>query len=339
MFQPSTLARAHEESTRNMSKPYICPKCGQNYSSEERSKNLFCRKCGTWLIVRAYTKQSLVHPIDKMTKSRESFIKQIYSNVEVPENSPFTECDRCFAKYQFSKLDDFPHKPCFPPIGSSEFDQVLFIGTNPRCRPGTKDEFFYRHALSSLKNFLRFSIDGIYKDPRSHTKRLFDDPHYRVHKECLAKVNPSWKLGQKSSVAELFMCGSEDANIFYRICNLYQKYSRVHYICAEEYLIKYMELVKPKIVVSFGWLTMQWLQTRFANDLKRDMQYLDGTAAIDYVGDPRRKKITKLHACFSRIRLDSGHVSDVIFSLHPNRMKDKEKLLRTFHYVAKNAGL
>lgn len=274
-----------------------------------------------------------------MIKSRESFVKQIYSNVVDLENSPFTACDRCFAKYQFSKLDDFPHKPCFPPIGSSDFDQVLFIGTNPRCRPGTKDEFFYRHALSSLKNFLRFSIDGIYKDPRGHTKRLFDDPHYRVHKECLAKVSPSWKLGQKSSVAELFMCGSEDANIFYRIHNLYQKYHLTEYICAEEYLIKYMELVKPKVIVSFGWLAKQWFQTRFPHDLKNNMQYLDGMVPRDHLGDPRRKKISRLHACFAKIRLDSGYISDVIFSYHPNRMKNKEKLLRTFYFVAKNAGL
>lgn len=65
---------------------------------------------------------------------------------------------------------------------------------------------------------------------------------------------------------------------------------------------------------------------------------MDGTVPKDYVGDPRRKKITRLHGCFSKIGLDSGHVSDVIFSHHPNRMKDKEKLLRTFFVIAKIAG-
>jgi len=315
---------------KSLSRPYICPKCGQDYSIKEQSESKFCRKCDTRLIVWTDAGGLLAHPIEKMPKSKKSFIKQIYSNVAVVKNSPLTECDRCFAKYRFSTLDDFPHKPCFPPIGSSDLAQVLFIGTNPRCDK-RKDEDFYRHALSSRENFLQFSNDGMYKDSDEEPRSLFHDPHYFLHAQCLWKVNPSWKLGQKSSVAELFMCCSESSNIF----------SGVHeYICAEEYLIKYMELVRPKIIVSFGSHVLKWFQNRFANDLKGNVQYLDITGPRDYVGDPRMDTTTRLHTCFSKIRLDSRHPSEVIFSFHPKMMKDedKEKLLRTFLFLAKNSG-
>jgi uracil-DNA glycosylase len=177
----------------------------------------------------------------------------------------------------------------------------------------------------------------MYKDQNGQLKWLFGDPHYSIHKACLNKIQPSWRLGEKSSVAELFMCGSEDANIFYKINNLYQKYDLENYTCAEEYLIKYMELIKPKVIVSFGWLAMQWVQSRFNNDIKRNTQNLDDSFAKDYIGNPTRDKITRLHACFASIELDSGHISNVIFSLHPQARgftdQEKQKLLRTVSYI------
>lgn len=316
----------------NLSEPYICPKCRRNYSAEERSKNKFCLKCEIHLIPWTHAKGLLVHPIEKAMKNKESFVKQIYSNVMAQKNSPITECDRCFKIYQFSELEDFPHKPCFPPIGSSDFEQVLFIGTNPRCRQGTKDEFFYRHALSSSENFLHFSNDGIYEDREGSLKPLFDDPHYRIHQECLAKVDPSWELGQKSSVAELFMCCSEDTNIFS---------DAPEYICAEEYLIKYMELVKPRVIVSFGLLTMKWFQARFANELEKNMRFLDNGVPRKHNGYPTKDSITKLHGHFSEISLKAKHVSTLILSLHPSKRLDYNKqkeLFKSFCFVAKNVG-
>jgi uracil-DNA glycosylase len=306
-----------------MTKPYVCPRCGHRYSIKERNEDEFCSECEKRLIKWTNAKGLLRHAINELV-DRDSFIKQIYSNVVVQENCPLTECDRCFAIHQFSRLSNFHHKPCFPPIGSSDKGQVLFVGSNPRCRRGTKDEDFYRHALSSPENFLQFSIDGRYEDSKGYPKWLFNDPHYRIHKDCLAEVDPSWVLGQKSSVAEIFMCGSKDSNIFS---------GRHDYICAKEYLIKYIGLVKPEVIVSFGSLALQWFQMRYRNDLKGNMKYLDDTVPKNYVGDPLRSGIADLHACFSEVKTNSGCTPTAIFSYHPSWMQNELALLKTFRFV------
>jgi len=155
-----------------------------------------------------------------------------------------------------------------------------------------------------------------------NTRFLFDEPHYIIDKKCLAGTNTSWKLGDKSNLAELFMCGSKNANILWKGDNLYQRYDFTQHICAQKYLIKCIELVKPKVIVSFGWLTMQWFQVRFANELKRNMNLLDN-------GVPP----------FFRNLIKAGHdrhLSTLILSLHPNARKfdfnKQEELL------AKNVG-
>jgi hypothetical protein len=152
------------------------------------------------------------------------------------------------------------------------------------------------------------------------------------------KIQPSWRLGRNSAVTEVFMCGSKDANIFYKVDNLYQKYGLQNYVCAEEYLAKYLELMNPKVIVSLGWVPMQWFQSRFTNDLKTNTQTLDDSRPNDYVGNPTRDKISKLHACFSPISLDSGSTSHVIFLLHPQARgftdSKEDKLLRTVSYIS-----
>jgi len=250
-------------------------------------------------------------------------------------DNPITECDRCFKKFKFSQLKDFNFKPCFPPIGSSETGQVLFIAINPRCKPNSKDEEFYRHALASEDNFLQFSRDGRYKDRNGYWSRLFGDRHYRIHQRCLSEIDPAWRLGTKSSVAELFMCGKEDTEIFSKIEN-----PLLECICAREYLIKYIELVKPKVIVTFGRLPLRWFQRKFGANIKEDIKQLDETGSheLNYFGSPLNQGIKKLHSCFSKIRLESGHISQIIFSGHPGKWMsnaEREKLLQTFSYVSK----
>jgi uracil-DNA glycosylase len=312
----------------------VCPKCGRRYSEEEHGRSIFC-ECGKALVRESPASLPRVHSIAEDTATRDSFIRQVYSNVAVLKKSPSTGCDRCYERYQFSRLGRFPYKTCLPPIGSSDRGQVLFVGTNPRCRLGTGDEDFYRHALSSEERFLQFSNDGVYRDRHGHEEWLFSDRHYGTHRACLKEISASRRLGEGSSVAELFMCGSEDANIFYKIDNLYQKYGLDNYVCAQEYLVKYMEIVKPRIIVSFGWVALQWFQSRYGTDLRRRARYVEDSAPKNFAGNPTRNNITRLHSCFSEITLDSGHTSSTIFSIHPARAQeeDKAKLLRAFRFV------
>ncbi|KPV62540.1 MAG: hypothetical protein AOA66_1293 [Candidatus Bathyarchaeota archaeon BA2] len=232
-------------------------------------------------------------------------------------------------------------KTCLPPIGSFEEGQVLFVGTNPRCDPSKNDEIFYRYALRSFDNFLQFSKDGKYKDLMGNERFLFDDPHYNIHQACLATISGSWKLGDRSSVAELFMCGSKDANVFYMGYNLYKKYDLALYICAQEYLNRYIKLVKPKIIVSYGWVAMQWFQVKFAEELRENMSSLYNGVPRKYEGHSTRDTIEKLHGRFSQITFKGEHESTLILSLHPNARNFKfkqEELLKTFHFVARSVG-
>jgi hypothetical protein len=269
---------------------------------------------------------------------RRHFIDRIFSSVKHRVNSPDADCDRCFAQHQFTRLRGSSKKTCLPPVGSFQEGQALFVGTNPRCNLEKGDDAFYRYALSSADSFLRFSIDGKYVDSFGNTRFLFDDAHYDIHKECLARIDPTWELGDDSSVAELFMCGSEDANIFYRDKenNLYKKYDLAEYTCAEKFLLEYIDIVKPAVIVSFGWPLLQWFQTRFEDDLSKTTKSLRHGNEKAYEGYPTTDNLSNLHGCICEIQLKE-HKSFLIFSMHPNaRGFDAEKregLLDAFDFA------
>jgi hypothetical protein len=274
--------------------------------------------------------------------ARKYFINRIFSSVKHQVNSSDVDCDRCFARHQFTRLRRSSKKTCLPPVGSFQEGQALFVGTNPRCNLKKGDDAFYRYALSSADNFLQFSIDGKYEDSCGNTRYLFDDSHYDIHRECLARIDPTWGLGDDSSVAELFMCGSEDANIFYgdKENNLYRKYDLTEYTCAEKYLLQYIEIVKSAVIVSFGWPSLQWFQTRFVDDLRKSTKSLRHGRERKYDGYPTTDILSDLHACFSEILL-KGHQSFLIFSLHPNargfNTEKREELLDAFDFVVEKA--
>jgi uracil-DNA glycosylase len=314
-----------------MSTRFICPKCGRSHFSEERQESMFCKSCNKFLPKKRNLPRNLIAPISEQVSDKKSFVKQIYSNVKNMESENNTYCDQCFRKHNFVKLKAFTCKPCFPPVGSSDTGQVLFIGTNPRCRLETRDEEFYRYSLKNEENFVNFSIQGEYESKEGYHRGLFDDIHYSLHKECLYNTNRWWRLGEKSSVAEIFMCASESSGIFNNVRNL------TDYTCAENYLIKYIELVKPKIIVSFGSLALQWFQKKFRSDLKEKTQKLNA----NYTGNPLTDTITNLHSRFSKIKINSKDETYVVFSLHPgNYLKniDRKRLIETFTYLASLQG-
>ena len=305
-----------------------------NYSLAELKNGSFCPECGKFLTAKTIVQKKMLPAITEQVDDKESFVRMIYQNALIVDK-PITKCDKCFSKYKFSRLQDFNFKPCFPPVGSSETGQVLFIAINPRCKPGSNDEDFYRHTLASKENFIQFSKDGSYKTKHGYWKKLFSDRHYSIHQQCLSNIDPSWRLGINSSVAELFMCGKESTEIFSKIEN-----PLLECICAREYLIKYIELIKPKVIVTFGRLPLKWFQSKFGTNIKESIKQLDKNSSneLNFLGNPVNQGIKKTHSCFAKIKLESGHMMHIIFSGHPGKWmsnKEKEKLLRTFSYVAK----
>jgi uracil-DNA glycosylase len=310
-----------------------CPNCKKSYSKGVITDGLFCPKCGKFLetIVSSHSDLSA---IEGNPDSKKSFVRAIYGNMPIV-GRPANACDRCFEKYGFSRLNGFNFKPCFPPVGSSVGGQVLFVGLNPRCRLGSDDEDFYRHALASEDTFVQFSEDGKYRTKFGNLKELFSDGHYDIHQQCLREVDSDWKLGKNSSVAELFMCGKENATIFSGI-----KEPSLECICANEYLCRYMELVRPKVIVSFGSLPLRYFQSKCSIGIKTNTKRFDKSSFSlrNYNGDPLKDSIEKMHSQVAQITLNSGSKPQIIFSLHPShwmRNEERAQLLQTFSFIAK----
>jgi hypothetical protein len=302
-----------------------CQNCGQELSEEEVKSNKCCPKCDKWLKVNRIT---ITEPHEK-PDSKTAFIKMLYSNVKTQQNSSCKECDQCFQLYfqkplkeqlkehPESEMANFQQKPCFPPIGSSAKNQILFIGTNPRLTIGTSDEGFYLHALKNEASFLQFSKNGEY-EYGGYKASVLDDPHYKIHKRAMEKLN--LELGQKSGVAELFMCASKDSNVLREGWG-----GLIDCLCADLYLVNYMKIVKPRLIVCMGSPATRWFLKRFAHDLKnKDL--------------PIRGSIADLNAQYSKVRLTPRFTSTVLFTLHPNDHHPDKSVLH-YQFLEKFKGL
>lgn len=293
-----------------------CQNCHQELSEEEVKSNKCCPKCGTWLKVN----RTIIAEPQEKPDSKTAFAKMLYSNVKTQQNSSCEECDRCFQlnfkkplkeqlkQHSESEMANFTAKPCFPPIGSSAKNQILFIGTNPRLTIGSSDEGFYLHALKNEASFLQFSKKGEYVYEGYNTSVLAD-PHYKLHRTAMKRLN--LELGQDSSVAELFMCASKDSSILYEGWG-----SLIDCTCADLYLINYMKIVKPRLIVCLGSPATQWFLKRFSQEMKNKNLAI-GSSMAD------------LNAEYSKVQLTQNFTSTVIFTLHPNDHHPNKSIL---HY-------
>jgi len=238
------------------------------------------------------------------------FVKMLYSNVKKQQGSPCPECDDCFQKnfkkalekqlkeHPDSEMANFSSKPCFPPTGSAAEGQILFIGTNPRLRLGSEDEHFYLEPMKDEDSFLRFSKKGDYEyDGLKHN--LFAIPHYKIHRTAMKQIGG--KLGDDSSAAELFMCASHKSD------NLYDAGGGglVDCTCANLYLVNYMKIVKPRLIVCLGSPTSKWFVKKFGEGMK-NKKILFGT------------RIEELNAEYSKVRITPNFTTTVLFTVHPN---------------------
>jgi hypothetical protein len=239
-----------------------CPNCGHELSEQEvkNLKNLrICPKC------EKYSKpiRTIVPEPHERPQSKTAFVKMLYSNVKTQQASPCIECDECFQRnfqkpfkeqlkeHPDSEMAKFSAKPCFPPIGSAAEGQILFIGTNPRLRVGSSDEGFYLSPMKDEASFLQFSKNGDY-EYNGVERNLFEIGHYKIHRQAMKKI--ALELGQDSSVTELFMCASQDSR------NLHDGWSGLtQCVCADTYLVDYMKIVKPRLVVCLGSLSKNGL--------------------------------------------------------------------------------
>ena len=297
---------------------FSCQNCEQELSKEEVESNKCCPKCGKWLKVN---KKSVTEGHEKIS-SKTAFVKTLYSNVKTQQNSSCEECDRCFQLYfkkplekqlkehPESEMASFQQKPCFPPIGSSAKNQILFIGTNPLLKVGTEHELFYLNHLKDEKSFLQFSKNGEYDGYKAN---IFDHIHYSLHRSAMATIKE--QLGHDSSVAELFMCASEDSKAIREGWG-----GLVDCLCADLYLVDYMKIVKPRLIVCLGSPASQWFLKRFVQDLKnKDLSV--GTSISD------------LNAKHSKVRLTQNFTSTVLFTLHPNDRYTSNKSVLQYQFL------
>jgi uracil-DNA glycosylase len=93
-------------------------------------------------------------------------------------------------------------------------------------------------------------------------RNLLTIPHYRFHRSVMKEIG--MKLGEDGSIAELFMCASHKSN------NLYNAWGGlVDCTCAHLYLVDYMKIVKPRLIVCFGSPASQWFLKTFGKGMKK----------------------------------------------------------------------
>jgi hypothetical protein len=282
-----------------------CQNCKQELSEQEVKANKCCPKCGSWLKVN----RAIMSEPHEKPESKIAFVRMLYSNVKKQQGSPCQECDECFQKifkkalkeqlkaYPDSELASFTAKPCFPPIGSAAKGQILFIGTNPRLRVGSEDEDFYLGPMTDEDSFLRFSKKGDYEYD-GFKRNLLAIPHYKIHRLAMKQIG--LKLGEDSSIAELFMCASHKSNTLYDAWG-----GLIDCTCANLYLLDYMKITKPRLIVCLGSPASQWFLKRFGEGMKNKKLS---------AGSP----IEELNAEYSKVQLTPSFTTTVLFTIHPN---------------------
>jgi uracil-DNA glycosylase len=308
------MVEVSTDRSANMPVKLSCQNCHQELSEEEVKSNKCCPKCDSWLKVN----RTIIPEQHKKPKSKTAFVKMLYSNVKKQENSPISECDECFNKNFSNSLKDqlkkcpdsemaaFNAKPCFPPIGSSAKGQILFIGTNPRLRVGSSDEGFYLGGMKSEASFLQFSKKGDYEYD-DLKRNLFEIGHYKIHRVAMRKIGK--ELGEDSSVAELFMCASKDSS------NLREGWSGLtECVCANLFLVNYINIVKPRLIVCFGSLSKKWFLEKFGANMKEKKLFTKSPMG-EYAPE-----------CY-KAQLTSNFSTMVLFTLHPGNWDQGKSLL------------
>ena len=147
----------------------------------------------------------------------------------------------------------------FPPIiGAQGPAQLLFVGINPR-RSDTNREL-HNWLMQSPDAFAQLA-ENRQQDGRPYVAHDGDEEHYRCHAVVVEGVfvGHERRFESKAAVTELYFCASESGSELLELGRS---------PCAERYLSRVIDIVKPSIVIAVGWKAHNHLGQHFSDIIR-----------------------------------------------------------------------
>lgn len=138
----------------------------------------------------------------------------------------------------------------FPPlIGTTDKADLLFVGINPR-RSDT-NVALHDDLMQSKQVFMDLALNRTKDAAYIHTTG--GEPHYNDHLEVIRQIYGEPRPFEScAAVTELFLCATETS------VNLPKPESE----CADIFLPKVLELIRPKAIVAVGSRVMDYFRTK-----------------------------------------------------------------------------
>ena len=167
------------------------------------------------------------------------------------------DCKQCASLTGFVAHQQTERLYKFPPIiGKRENAEILFIGINPR-RSKTNLPL-HNWLMESLGHFAKLAANRL-GDGKPYIAADGEEEHYHCHMIVLEGVySPGIRFEEKAAVTEMYHCvngrGAELLN-------------DGKSPCAERYLARVIQIVKPKVVIAIGAGVRKHLEQHFPQEI------------------------------------------------------------------------
>ncbi len=207
-------------------------------------------------------------------------------------NDVYSCCDCANLGFGFTRPNKNSPLYKFPPtIGAKGEAPLLFIGINPRI---SKSNCFLHMALMSnpkkfndlacnrYGNYNYIAINGM-------------ERHYNIHALIASSVFPGKSFEDTAAVTELFLCAKETS----------EDLPLDNSPCADKYLDRTINQVKPRVIIPLGRIVLSYLQTKFSQ--REDIFSVEtGGHSVTVIPmnhpSPRAKKIWPTEWTIEKIR-------------------------------------
>lgn len=163
------------------------------------------------------------------------------------------DCVRCTGIPEFERpAADRPFYKFPPTIGSQGPAPLLFIGINPRRTDNNRD--LHDQLMSEPAAFSTLALNRL-QNGRPYIALGARERHYQAHMQVVEEVfGRGVPFESKAAVTELFLCASPGTPA---------ALAHSKSPCAERYLGRVLDLVRPKVVIAVGSMVFRHLNSHF----------------------------------------------------------------------------
>lgn len=199
-------------------------------------------------------------------------------------------CEHCADRGAFTRSPDSGRFYKFPPIiGATGEADLLFIGINPRR--SSSNRALHDRLMGSAEEFAKLAMN------RVNTREAYiasdgEEEHYHCHMiviEAVFGIETAFET--KAAVTELMHCASASEPTV-----LSQKKSP----CAERYLGRVIQIVKPKVVIAVGSSVRRHLEKHFREEIRIPVVPMEHPGPL--FGKSRAAKFRAMRPTIDRLR-------------------------------------